>query len=260
MSLRRVDVAAEDASASLSIGAAIGALADRLPVATRLNHVLAVGAKLKLERQRPLSSSMRRPVNTDAWARGDSRYANYETRGYKFTGTNVMQRLPAYQRAIRDVATSPQNRQYVAYALAEVATLGQAAQTIEDLDYLRQVDAYSALLWIVHHTNPGTQRHNQAKMMIRESLYHDKENQAGIANTAWQELMFCDQYLGLQFNILNYPQLTPKELKQLHAAVASKHIDRVERSQYNDMAQQEQRERAARLNQNSWTLEHGMYS
>lgn len=259
MSLRRVDVAAEDASASLSIGAAIGALADRLPVATRLNHVLAVGAKLKLERQRPLSSSMRRPVNTDAWARGDSRYANYETRGYKFTGTKVMQRLPAYQRAIRDVATTPQNRQYVAYALAEVATLGQAAQTIEDLDYLRQVDAYAALLWIVHHTNPGTQRHNQAKMMIRESLYHDKENQAGIANKAWQQLMFCNQYLGLQFNILNYPQLTPEELKTLHAAVMDRHIERMQRSSQVVLDQEQAQDNAALLSQNAWTLHQNMY-
>ena len=48
MSLRRVDDDG-DASAPLSIGAAIDALADRLPVATRLNHVLAIGAKFKLE-------------------------------------------------------------------------------------------------------------------------------------------------------------------------------------------------------------------
>jgi hypothetical protein len=258
MSLRRVDVAAEDASASLSIGAAIGALADRLPVATRLNHVLAVGAKLKLERQRSLSSSMRKPVNTDAWDRG-GRWHDWQSNGYKFKGINVLQRLPAYQQALGDVATSPQNQRFVQDAGIEITNLGQVAQTIEDLDYLRQVDAYAALLWIVHHTTPGTQRHDQAKMMIRESLYHDKENQAGIANKAWQQLMFCNQYLGLQFNILNYPQLTPKELKMLHAAVMDRHIERMQRSSQVVLDQEQAQDNAALLSQNPWTLQHNMY-
>ena len=72
MSLRRVDDDG-DASAPLSIGAAIDALADRLPVATRLNHVLAIGAKFKLEQlgkpPPPPQQQQRKPVSTDGYPR-----------------------------------------------------------------------------------------------------------------------------------------------------------------------------------------------
>ena len=74
MSLRRVDDDG-DASAPLSIGAAIDALADRLPVATRLNHVLAIGAKFKLEqlgKPPPPPQQQHKPVSTDAYRRATS--------------------------------------------------------------------------------------------------------------------------------------------------------------------------------------------
>lgn len=187
MSLRRVDD--NDASA-LSIDAAIGALADRLPVATRLNHVLTIGAKLRLEQQnkqqsqpKPQQLQSHKSVFTSAYPRWAYRYAGwslYENCRFR-PGPNSLfrMRLDAYKNAMNDFGnnqTSPVAQQNAIIATKDLVTVVRANQTPtrKAIDLLREEDCYVALNYIVNTAGSNAPSYRWAVFMMRESLHHDR--------------------------------------------------------------------------------------
>lgn len=254
MSVRRLDDDGYDDGGGYvqsSLNASIGALAESLPGATRLSHVLAIGAKFKLEQQQ----QQRKMVNTDGYDRGA--YArDYNLEHYTFNGTNVPAALPAYRNAMNLFGQMPQNPARQQAARNQIVILANAAQTVEDIDHLRKMDAYPALLEIANSV-PNTNRGRWAKFMIQESLYHDKQDQATVANLAWQQLMLANQALGMAFNILNFPQLTPQEIYKMDEKVGENHVERMEERSRRQMDARAAKLKAERLYQGDGFLKSG---
>ena len=177
MSLRRVD---DDASAS-SIDAAIGALADRLPVATRLSHVLTIGAKFKLEQQgkqqpqpQPQPQQPRKSVFTDAYPRWNVWYSGagsmYEKcRTNPRPGYPLRLRLDAYKNAMIAFGNNPINPQVQQAAINATRDLvasvvsGSDIDRIKKIDFLREEDCYVALNYIVNSNGATTTAYNAAR-------------------------------------------------------------------------------------------------
>ena len=190
MSLRRVDDDG-DASAPLSIGAAIDALADRLPVATRLNHVLAIGAKFKLEQlgkpPPPPPQQQRKLVSTDGYLR--SLRGGFFVRDHEYHGRVTAQHLLAYGNAVAMWKNDPANPNAIKTVISEVKYLAGVATGVADLDHLREKDAYVCLLYIFNRTTE--KRKDQAKFLLQESLHHDKNPPPYNAQTAALASLEC---------------------------------------------------------------------
>ena len=221
MSLRRVG---DDGASASSIDAAIGALADRLPVATRLNHVLTIGAKFKLEQQGK-QQQQRKPVNTDGYQR--SGYGSFMVREYTYDRNHVTDaRLAHYRNAVAMWKNNPADINRQMTVQQEAHLLAGYATTIKDLDYLRQEDAYVCLLFIFNTTNQGTKRKENAKFMLQESLYHDKApNSQAVAALARAECLLASQHLGLNFVFDPDNTLTPYVGRGLNVASKQREID-----------------------------------
>ena len=241
MSLRRVDD--DDASAPSSIGAAIGALADRLPVATRLNHVLTIGAKFRLEqqsKQQQLRSQQRKPVSTDAYRRGalyrpnpsppptpswEDDWVNYSSLGPTLQGACQFNPTPlfkqhfdAYVAAINAWRANLGNPNLQWDVIKATMVLAAISNTLKKVNFLREEDCYVVLNFMVNAINAGTISHDGASFMMRESLHHDKFDLApaeprtkqGITNEVTTQCKLSQMYLfphdsRFACNVDNYP-------------------------------------------------------
>jgi len=250
MSLRRVDDDG-DASAPLSIGAAIDALADRLPVATRLNHVLAIGAKFKLEqlgKPPPPPQQQHKPVSTDAYRRATSgRWGRlYENCAYE-PNQAFKNDLNAYKNAIIMLANNPANvevQKNAVRATAALQTRVMANNTprLKAIDYLRQEDCYIALNYMANNLQTGTESQKWAQFMMRESLHHDKTSvPQTIHNMADGQCrmsrMLLQAYGGPNFNYTeaNYPPIynVEKEQHDMLEKMCAKAVDRADADEIN---------------------------
>jgi len=178
MSLRRVDD--DDVSALSSIDAAIGALADRLPVATRLNHVLTIGAKFKLEQQQQQHLQPRKPVSTDAYRRSTSgRWGNlYENCDFR-PNQLFKVALTAYKNAMIQFGMNPTDldvQRNAVHATRDLVgrVLANNTPRLKAIDYLRQEDCYVALNYMANSNQVPMPSRQWARFMMRESLHHDK--------------------------------------------------------------------------------------
>jgi len=171
MSVRRVvDDGCDGGFSPSSLDAAIGALADRLPVATRLNHVLTIGARFKLEQQG--KQQQRKLVNTDGYLR--SRRGGFFVRDREYGGPVTAQHLLVYGNAVAMWKNNPTDPNQIQTVIREVQLLAGVATGVADLDHLREKDAYVCLLYIFNATTTNPKKKDQAKFLLQESLHHDK--------------------------------------------------------------------------------------
>ena len=228
MSVRRVDD--ESGFSASSLDASISALADRLPGATRLSHVLAIGAKFKLEQQGKQQQQQLQPrklVNTDGYDRG----GRYGMQGFTYRAQN----FPWFYQQYYD---NPVNRMWLANAanlvnpqlqtqamaacrdmLYNLPSYGKSKITAKDLDFLRKMDAY-VLLNYIRNSTPGppprdptkisdpqdprtktnARLHDLSTALLKESLYRDREYRDGknnpVANLARDQLKASHMHLG----------------------------------------------------------------
>lgn len=250
MSLRRVGADdGTEASLGSSMDAAIGALTDRLPVATRLNHVLAIGAKLKLGQlgqQGKQQQQQRELVNTDAYHRGLS--GTFHVRNsYTYRGAITQAHLIPYRNAVAAWKGEPNNPVAQEEVLKQTHILAGHDTTLRGLDFLRQEDAYVCLLYIFNTNTQGTPRNENAKFMLQESLYHDKDEQAynhHITSTlAMAECTLAAQYLGPGFAFDPVNTLTPYDGFGLNVGTKQRMID----EKISDPSLTRARERASQM-------------
>lgn len=231
MSVRRVDD--ESGFSPSSLDTSISALADRLPGATRLSHVLAIGAKFKLEQQgkqsEQLQQQQRKLVNTDGYDRG-GRFSRLE--GYTYQAWVVPTKAQPYFNAVALFLANPGNQTNQTRVMQEcVAMLTTPANfsgsdiTAKDLDYLRKQDGY-ILLNFIRNSYPGPpakttdplapdpedkrnktakRLHDVSTALLKESLYRDREYpNDGINNPvamlARDQLMKSQMYLAPRDN------------------------------------------------------------
>ena len=168
MSTRRVDLG--------SLDDAIGALADQLPGATRLSHVLAAGAKHLVDQKRQSAdvAGYARSQHSARFTPNNDPY-NYNPGpfgiGMRHIPTLVVQYRQAYNQLLRAGRGAPGYAEAVIGALANIMN---ACRGAKDLDYLREKDAYVALAYIFKNAS-GDLRKN-AKLLLREALYDDRDN------------------------------------------------------------------------------------
>jgi len=234
MSLRRVD---DDAALAPSIDAVRGALADRLPVATRLNHVLTIGARFRMEQQGKSQQQPqpRKPVSTNAYPRAGSYRPDpanrpYDWESYSRWGKTLMgtcnfkptplftQQFDAYVAAMNAFEANPGIPNLQWDAIRATIVLGSISNTFQKLDYLREKDCYVVLNFMANAYNPNTVSHQGAFFMMRESLHHDKFDLApaagitsqNIANLVTNQCALANMHLAplngnFAYNAANYP-------------------------------------------------------
>lgn len=279
MSVRRVDDDESGFSAS-SLDASISALADRLPGATRLSHVLAIGAKFKLEQQQ-----QRKLVNTDAYSRfgmyrRDPVNKPYDWKYYSSMGKaqneancrfnptpTFLQRLNDYRTAITNLTANPTDQNNRNLAIQATTLLAQSTQNVKQFDYLRQEDCYIVLNFIRNLTagSPNGQRYKFSTFMITESLHHDRTVSSStqpitpqtIANRVTTQLALSNTHLQQQdgrfaYNAANYQAFISPRMSQsimdmtlceddTEAVVTQQHTEERARQAQKDAAAAEQR-------------------
>jgi len=235
MSLRRVD---DDGASAPSIDAAIGAFTNRLPVATRLNHVLTIGAQFRMEqqsKQQQLRSQQRKPVSTDAYPRAGSYRPDpanrpYDYQSYSRWGPTLMQtctfnpsalymqHFNAYVAAMNAFMANPNDPNVQWDAIRATQVLANISTHLKKIDYLREKDCYIVLNFMVNAMGPNTMSRQAAETMMRESLHHDKlvqtqvqpESAQDIANKVIKQCQLSQMYLAphdprFACDVANYP-------------------------------------------------------
>jgi len=161
-------------------GDAIGALVAQLPGATRLSHVLTAGAK-HLEAQQ---LQQRKSADVAGYARSkypaydqtDQRTYNYTPGPFNVGNNNLDVLLYNYQRELNTLLRAgPRADGYAENVLQALEKIKHEVRTVNDLDYLREKDAYVALAYIFNH---NLAMRNDAKALLREALHSDQFNAA----------------------------------------------------------------------------------
>jgi hypothetical protein len=251
MSVRRVDddYGNDDGGyAPSSIGAPIGTFANRLPGATRLSHVLAIGAKFKQEQRGKQQPSQRKMVSTDAYPRAgmyapDPQDRPYDYVSYSRWGQTIMgtckfdptalytQHFNVYRAAIDAFGENPGNPILQWDAMRATMALAAISTSLKKIDYLREKDCYIVLNFMVNAMNADTLGHRAASFMMRESLHHDKLvptskqpiTRQDIANRVINQCTLSNVHLAplnakFAYNPANYPAM-------IDAAKAQREMD-----------------------------------
>jgi len=217
MSARRAnDPAAPAQPPPPPIGKAISALADRLPAATRLNYVLAAGAKKQLALG---GGQARKVVDTAGYARSEWHH------GYKYVNQKLEDLADKFKRSLSriDVDWKPNgphdhNREMCMHILEfQDPSVLDLFNTRADADLLREKGAYIILNSLMQQASPHQKA--LAREALQEAMYYDRDRVGafGEMNTVRGELEEGERALGIPSNpALGLPKPTLNAMKALN--------------------------------------------
>lgn len=218
MSARRASDPATRAQPPPSIGKAISALSDRLPAATRLNYVLASGAKKQLALR---EKQARKAVDTAGYVRSEWHP------GYKYVNQKLEDLADKFKRWFSRIdadwewePNGPHNPHVeICKRILELddPSVLDLFNTRADADLLREKGAYIILNSLMQQASPSQKA--LAREALQEAMYYDRDRLGdfGEMNTVKGELEDGERALGIpKAPALALPKPTHKEMEALN--------------------------------------------
>ena len=242
-------------------GDAIGALVAQLPGATRLSHVLTAGAK-HLEAQQ---LQQRKSADVAGYAR--SKYPamrNGIVQPYAYTlnpfatgNSSLPVLINNYKREYAKLKLAGKRAAgYTENVLEALAQIKRNCWDVKDLDYLRQNDAYVALAFIFKQS-PSSNLGKNAKALLREALYNDRDNAATEQTNVVDLIKITKDFLGgsdvaaVNTSRPDWTPLSDDELVQLDKLIRGDptpptpaEVERMKRAREEEEEEEEKEEKA----------------
>ena len=150
---------------------AVGALAERLPSATRLSQVLAAGAKhLAKHKTADTEAPAKRKLQEDI---GERQSISRPILGRRVDAINA--KVAAFDAAAEAGASNATLKRMVDEIHAMVKAIAEKALTVADMEVLRRSGAYFVLNWIWQNGEDRLQRDN-AELILSEVLHGDPDD------------------------------------------------------------------------------------
>jgi len=150
---------------------AVGALADRLPGATRLSQVLAAGGKhLAKHKTANTEAPGKRPIDGQVGFR--QAITSPRIAAYVNLLKRLVQKILAAQQAGQISIGALQNMMHEAHS--HVFRIAQLANSIDDMEVLRRMGAWFVLNWLFQHGSP--QQSRNAELVLSEDLWGESDD------------------------------------------------------------------------------------